>query len=218
MRLHLHLENSTPVLGAEHRRRTSAPNIGAEQWRRTSAPEMNTLISMSYSNHESSRVQGHAQPLEAMQELDNIIRMAAEDIQDIVNGRRDIAFASIYNRQYTCVLYGYGDKLYSVVKSAIRRTALSRNREEFHSTLYVIESVSSYLDNIFLPKHELPSLLEYAENVWHRPVSLRWRKVCNAVRKLPFIKRMRLLFDESRLRPGCSGMVECQKHFKKFLH
>tara|TARA_B100001094_G_scaffold120299_2_gene116010 strand:- start:3800 stop:4267 length:468 start_codon:yes stop_codon:yes gene_type:complete len=149
-----------------------------------------------------------------MEALDKIIIMAAEDIQDIVNGRRDISFATVYNRQYTCVLYGYGDKLYSVIKSAIRRIALSRNREQFHSTLYVIESVSTFLENIFLPRHELPSILEYAEDVWDRPVSIRWRKVCNVVRKLPFIKKMRMLFDEARLRPGCSGMLECQMHFR----
>jgi hypothetical protein len=152
------------------------------------------------------------QGLSEMQ-LEHLIISAKEDIQNIVNGRRDISFATIYKTQFTCVIYGYGEKLYNVIKSAIRRTALSRNREQFHSTLYVIRSVSSYLDNIFLPKCELPSLLEYAEDVFNRPVSLRWRKVCNAVRKLPFIKRMRLIFDEARLRPGHSGMLECHSHF-----
>ena len=165
----------------------------------------------------SKHVGRFTERLEQMQQLDKLVMMAAEDIQDIVNGRRDMEFSKIYNRQYICILYGYGDKLYDVIKSAIRRTALSRDWEQFHSTVYVIESVSTYLANVFLPKHELPSLHEYAEEMWDRPVSFRWRRICSAVRKLPHINRMRLLFDEYRFRPGCSGMLQCQTNFNNLL-
>lgn len=144
-------------------------------------------------------------------ELDALLERAKEDVQLIMNGRRDVELSSAYNMQYMCVIFGRFDDLYDMVTSSIRRLALCREKESFYSTCYAIKSVSGYME---CSRHmECGMLLEYAERVFNEPVCVRWRKVCRVVRKLPFIKRMRALFDEVRFRVGGSGMLQCRDNF-----
>ena len=147
---------------------------------------------------------------------ERMLAQAGRDLDSIVQQRTmSLAFGTVYNHMYNLVLCQKGQELLELITETFRRMSLTRRLLVYGMATGIIKDCAMYLDHVWLKRWEKPSLVKVAVEIYERPVARRWRRALAYAKWSVRVRAWRVAFDEVYLRPGNSGALRAEAHFRQ---
>ena len=124
-----------------------------------------------------------------------------------------LSFSEVYCVNYNLVVLGRGEALHDAIGDALRRLSLTERAASYNIAVVLIRDCAMYLNQVWVPKTERPSIEAIGKAMYDRPVARRWRRALAHAKWTARLRKWRSVFDVFDAAPGRSGALRAAKRF-----
>lgn len=125
-----------------------------------------------------------------------------------------LSFSEVYCVNYNLVVLGHGESLHDAITDALRRLSLTERATPYNIATVLIRDCAMYLNQVWVPRNERPSIEAVGEAMYARPVARRWRRALAYAKWTVRLRTWRAAFDVFDAAPGRSGALRAAMRFR----